>query len=236
MNKHKILFAVLLIPVFSLFLLLPGSLIASATDSQNELMSQIEETLNISVFNEKGTDLLIKCFDVSETGCYAIGYKNNTIHVYDSLGKFQFGYRFDTDGTYGIAIKENSIVIYLGRSNIAVEIDPTGKCIDAERIYFSKDIIDNVMNRTNKQIGNAYYYLERDIGIFNGVYSRLVRIDEMGTKTLLYDVTTRGYFAGAFHYFILAIFPVASLIFVSNKVKKEKRESDGKGSGLHKHY
>lgn len=230
MKNHKILkilFVVFLIPVFLLFLLLSGSLIASATDSQNELISQIEGALNISVFHEKGTDLLIKCFDVSETGCYAIGYKNNTIHVYDSLGKFQFGYRFDTDGTYGIALKENSIVIYLGRSNIAVEIDPAGKCVDAEKIYFSKDIVDNVMNRTNKQIGNAYYYLERDIGIFNGDYSRLVRIDETGTKTFLYDVTTRGYFAGVFHYIVLGIFPIASIIFITNKVKKEKRESDG---------
>jgi hypothetical protein len=227
MKTQKMLFVVFLIPVFLLFLLLSGSLIASATDSQNELISQIEGALNISVFHEKGTDLLIKCFDVSETGCYAIGNKNNTIYVYDSLGKFQHGYRFDTDGTYGIALKENSIVIYLGRSNIAVEIDPTGKCIDAEKIYFSKDIVDNVMNRTNKQIGNAYYYLERDIGIFNGEYSRLVRIDEMGTKTFLYDVTSRGYFAGVFHYIVLGIFPIASIIFITNKVSKEKRESDG---------
>ena len=85
---------IMLVPVFLLFLLLPGSLIASATDSQDELISRIEGALNISVFYEKETDRLIKCFDVSETGCYAIGYKNNTIHVYDSHGKFQFGYRF----------------------------------------------------------------------------------------------------------------------------------------------
>lgn len=210
-----------------LFLLSSISLTVFAADSQSELISQIEGALNISVFHEKGEDLLIKCFDVSETGCYAIGHKNNTIHVYDSLGKFQFGYRFDTDGSYGIELKENSIVIYLGRSNIAVENDPTGKCVDAERIYFSKDIVDNVMNRTNKQIGNTYYYLERDIGIFNGDYSRLVRIDEMGTKTFLYDVTTQGYFTGVFHYIVLGIFPIAGIFFITNIVKKEKQEADG---------
>jgi len=182
----------------------------------------MEGTLNISVFHEEGTELLIKCFDVNEAGCYAIGYKNNTIHVYDALGNFQYGYRFETGGTYGITLKENSLVIYLGRSNIAVEIDPVGKCVDAEKIYFSKDIVDNVMNRTSKQVGNAHYYLERDIGIFNGDYSRLVRIDETGTKTVLYDVSTRGYFAGVFHYLVLGIFPIAIIIFIANKVRKER--------------
>lgn len=226
MKNHKTKFVVFLIPVFLLFLLFSGSLIAYATNPQNELISQVEGSLNVSVFHEKGTDLLIKCFDVNEAGCYAIGYKNNTIHVYNSLGQFQLGYRFDTDGIYGIALKENNIVIYLGRSKLAVEIDPTGKCVDAQKVYFTQDVYDNVLNRTNKKIGNVYYYLERDIGIFNGDYSRLVRIDETGTKTFLYDVTTLGYFAGAFHYIILGFFPIMSIIVIITKIKKEERESN----------
>lgn len=227
MKNYKILYGVFLLSAFWVLLFLPNSLTVYATDSQNELIGQIEGALNISVFYEKETDRLIKCFDANETGCYAIGYKNNTIQVYDSFGVFQFGYRFDTDGTYGIALKENYMVIYLGRSNVAVAIDSTGKCIGAEKVYFSKDFVENVMNRTHKQIGNVGYYLERDIGLFSGDYSRLVRIDETGAKTLLYDVTTRGYFAGAFHYIALGIFPIVSIIFVTNRVKKEKRESDG---------
>lgn len=227
MKTYKILFVVFLLPILLFFLFLPGSLTVYATDSQNELIGQIEGALNISVFYEKETDRLIKCFDVNETGYYAIGFKNNTIHVYNSLGIFQFGYRFDTEGTYGIALKENSIVIYLGRSNVAVEIDFTGKYVGVETVCFSKDFVENVMNRTYKHIGNVGYYLERDIGIFNGDYSRLVRIDETGDKTFLYDVTTKGYFAGAFHYIVLGIFPIVSIIFVINRVKKETRESDG---------
>ena len=227
MKTYKILFVVFLLPILLFFLFLPGSLTVYATDSQNELIGQIEGALNISVFYEKETDRLIKCFDVNETGYYAIGFKNNTIQVYDSLGVFQYGYRFDTDGTYGLTLKENSIVIYLGRSNIAAEIDSTGKCVGVETVYFSKDFVENVMNRTYKQIGNVGYYLERDVGIFNGDFSRLVRIDETGGKTILYDVTTMGYFAGAFHYIVLGIFPIGSIIFVINRVKKETRESDG---------
>jgi len=226
MKYHKILTAVLLIPGILYFLLSPVSLTVSASDSQNNLTAQVEGALGISVFYQNEIDRLIKCFDVNEYGYYAIGYKNNTIHIYDSLGTFQYGYRFNTDGSYGIVLKEDSIVIYLGRSNIAVEIDPTGKCIGAEKIYFSKDVVDNVMNRTCKQIGNVTYYLERDIGIFNGDYSRLVKTDETETKTVLYDVTTRGYFVGAFHYIILSIFPIIGIAFVAVKVKKENNESN----------
>ena len=116
MKNYKILYVMFLLSAFGALLFLPNSLTVYATDTQNELTEQIEGAINISVFYEKETDRLIKCFDVNETGCYAIGYKNNIIQVYDSFGVFRFGYRFDTDGTYGIELKENSLVIYLGRS------------------------------------------------------------------------------------------------------------------------
>ena len=191
------------------------------------MIGRIEGALNISVFYEKVEDRLIKCFDVNETGWYAIGYKNNTIHVYDSLGAFQYGYRFDTDSDYGIWLKENSIVIYLARSHIEVEVDSTGQCVGVEEVCLSNGYVENIMYRTYKQIGDVDYYLERDIGIFNGDYSRLVKIDETGSKTVLYDVTTQGYFAGAFHYIILAIFPVLIYFFFANQIKKEENASEG---------
>ena len=221
MTRYRILIAMLLVLGIFLYLLPTISLTVYASDCQNEPLTQIEGTLEVSVFHQEETDRLIKCFDVNSEGFYAIGYKNNTIKIYDSLGVFQYGYHFHTDGTYAIELKENSILIYLGRSNIAVEIDSSGACINAEKVHFSKDLADNVINRTYKQIENVTYYLERDIGIFNGDYSRLIKIDETGIKTVLYDVTTRGYFAGAFHYMVLSVFPVAVILFVSNKTKKE---------------
>lgn len=221
MKFHKILAAVFFIPgiIFSLLSSVPLTVFASAP--QTEWISQLEGSLDISVFHEKQSDPMIQCFDVNEAGCYAIGYKNNTIHIYDSLGTFQYGYRFNAVGTYGLALKENSIVIYLVRSNTAVEIDPTGKCVDAQKLV-SKDIADKVRNKTCKQIGNVSYYLERDIGIFDGDYSRLVKMDEAGNEIILYDVTMKGYFVGISHYIIVSIFPIAGITFVAIKLKKEE--------------
>jgi hypothetical protein len=226
MKYQRILVAMFLTTDILFVLFSSGALTVSASDSQDEVIGQIEEALNISVFYQKETDRLIKCFDVNENGWYAIGYKNNTIQIFDSLGAFQYGYRFETDGTYGIALKENSIVIYLGRSNTAVEIDPTGKCVDAEEVYFSKDFTENTLNRTRKQIGKINYYLERDIGIFHGDYSRLVKADEQGAKIVLYDVTAKGYFVGVCHFIVLGIFLIAGIVFVV-KAKKKKRKSSG---------
>ena len=214
--KHQKLFVLMLLMPGILSLLLSSVLLTvSASVSQDTTIEQIEEVLDITVFYQKETDRLIQCFDVNDDGYYAIGYKNNTILIYDSNCVFQYGYRFTTEGTYGIAFKGDNIVIYLGRSGIAVEIDSTGKCVAAEQVYFSKDIADSVMNRTHKQIGNVNYHLERDIGIFNGDYPRLIKTNEDGVKTVLHDVTIRGYLVGSSHFIVLSIFPIAGIAIIA---------------------
>lgn len=223
MKYTKITAVVILISCFFLSFF---TLTVYASEQQNKLVDQIENSLEVSVFHEIYTEEVIKCFDVNEDGIFAIGYSNNTIHLYDAYGSFQYGYRFKTDGTYGIALKGNNIVIFLGRSNIAVEIDPSGKCVDAEEVYFSKEIVANVINRTYKQIDNTSYYLERDIGIFNGDYARLVKVDENGNRNILYDVTIKGYFAGALHYLTLSICPLAGVSFLLLKAKNKKHKHE----------
>lgn len=227
MKLYKILVMRIVILGLLLYLILPMTLSVTASNDKDNRINQVEKALNVSIFYQKEADRLIKCFDVNENGFYAIGYKNNTVHIYDALGTFLYGYRFDTEGTYGIALKENNLILYLGRSDLAVEIDSTGQCVSVEKVYFSESFMKKEFYRTNKQIGNTNYYIERDIGIFHGDYSRLVRMDETGTKTLLHDVTTRGYFAGAFHYVILCFFPIAGIICVKNQIKKEEQETDG---------
>ena len=95
--------------------------------------------------------------------------------------------------------------------------------MNAEEVIFTKDFTENVLDRTNKQIGTADYRLERDIGVFNGSFSRLVKIDENETRTILYDVTAQGYFYGAFQHLILGMFPVAIIVVIARKVLISKK-------------
>lgn len=191
---------------------------AEASEMSDKLVEQVEESLGVTVFYQQETKRLIKCFDVNKSGWYAIGYRNNTIHVYDACGTFQYGYHFNTEGTYGIVLKENSIIIYLARSHIAAELDKTGRCFYAE-----KKITDGIIDRTSKQVGNMKYTVERDVGLFNGDYSRLVATDEKGERVILYDATVRGYYAGIFHYIILSIFPIGLIVSIVRKIKEEEK-------------
>ncbi len=79
------------------------------------------------------------------------------------------------------------------------------------------------MDRTSKKVGNVQYSLERDIGIFDGYYSRFVSIDESGTREVLYDTTARGYFSGILQYILLSIFPIGFVSMIVRKIKEDKQ-------------
>lgn len=222
MKKHRIIAMVLLACcVFGCFL---SHIVCTAVASEmpDKLVEQVEESLNVSVFYQEETKRLIKCFDVNEDGCFAIGFNNNTVQIYDAHGTFQCGYSFHVEGTYGLDIKENSIVIYLARSDIAVELDKAGNCVSAEKVQFFEHI-DKAIDRTSKKVGNMQYFLERDIGLFDGYYSRFVSIDESGIREILYDTTIRGYFSGVLQYMLLSIFPIGFIVLIVRKIKEEKQ-------------
>ena len=222
MNKQRIIDMVLSICcVFGYFLpLIVGT--ANASELSDKLVEQVEESLKVTVFYQEETKRLIKCFDVNENRCFAIGFNNNTVQIYDEHGTFQCGYSFHIDGTYGLDLKENSIVIYLARSNNAVELDKAGNCVSVEKVHYLKYITDAI-NRTSKKVGNVQYLLERDIGVFEGYYSRFVSIDECGMREVLYDTTLRGYFSGIFQYILLGFFPIGFVVVIVRKIKEEHR-------------
>jgi len=197
---------------------------ANATDTSNVTVNNVPESLDASIFYLEETKLLIKCFDVNEDGWFALGFNNNSIQIYDANGTFQYGYSFHTDGTYGLELQENSVIVYLARSNVVVELEKIENGVNAESVPFSKAFASRVMNRTSKKVGNVQYSLERDIGIFDGYYSRFVSIGEGGTRVILYDTTVRGYFSGFFQYIILCIFPIGFVAIIVRKIKEEDKQ------------
>ena len=218
----------LLISAILLLLILPGSLTASASNYKEEKIKQAEESLDITVFYEEKTDRLIKTFDSNYTGWYAIVYNgwdfvgsnDNVISVYNSLGEFQYGLTFDAVGEYGIELVDNNVIIYRARSNNIAEIDSTGKCINAKTIH-SLDIPDDVFNRTSLQVGNIHYSL--DGGSFLGAYSRLVRTDDLGNKTILHEATPWGCFLEVFHYLSFIFWLIMLFYILLRKVKEDKK-------------
>lgn len=136
----------------------------------------------------------ITCFDVSNSGEIAIGIdwaSNSVIYVYDSSGVFQYGFSFYVDGDYGIAYCDNLLGIYCIRGDTIMLCDNSGTCLDVRTLssdnrgYWQAK---KILNRVSKEMGGKKYVLERDLEIGDS-YSRLVKIDEQGNRTVLYDAT-----------------------------------------------
>jgi hypothetical protein len=95
---------------------------------------------------------VIFCYAVNEKGWLAIGYRQNMVHVYDEHGEFQYGFRFRVNGLYALAFKGDNLVIYLCRSDIAVEIDPAGNCVRAEKEDFVDGPLKDVFHPSSSKL------------------------------------------------------------------------------------
>ena len=229
MRRNQIhIMAILVLVSFMLWThLVPA--IAKATEARDEMLSRLEKSLNISMLEQEPETQIIKCFDVNENGWFAIGTRRNQILVYDRDGVYQYGFRFEPTGTYGISFVGDNVSIFLSRGDTIAVVNSTGNCIHAEEVTLSNSLREAFLKQTVKLIGNVKYYLERDIGIFDGAYSRLAVIDEDGNRTVLYDATVKGYFEGALHYIILLGCLLIGIGAVVSKVREEERDDDCSG-------
>lgn len=200
--------------------------VAYATDATISL-DKVVKSLDVSIFEQPREKHVIRCFDVNENGVYAVGFKNNTIEVYNSDGTFRYGIHFDTEQYYGIDLNGNNIVIYLARSSIAIEFDCEGNCVSMEEIPLHEDIFaEDRVERKSKQVGNVEYKLERDIGFVQDSNSRLIAIDAGGNRTVLYDATLQGYFSGIFQYLIFFGFIAGVIASIVSKIKSEESNQE----------
>lgn len=229
MRRNQIHIMAILVLVFFMLWTRLVPAIANAAEGQDEMISRLEKSLKISMLEQEPETQVIKCFDANENGWFAIGTRRNQILVYDQAGVYQYGFRFEPTGTYGIAFVGNNVSIYLCRGDIVTVVDSTGNCIHAEEVTLSNRLREAFLKQTVKQVGNTEYRLERDIGIFDGAYSRLAVIDEDGNRTVLYDATVKGYFVGIFHYAILLGCLLMGIGAVVSKVREEERDDDCSG-------
>lgn len=220
----KLCISLLLMIALALSLSVP--IAANETVTQDDLVARISDSLDITALSQGPKERVIFCYAVNEKGWFAIGYRQNMVHVYDEHGEFQYGFRFHVDGLYALDFKGDNLVIYLCRSDIAAEIDPAGNCVRAEKEDFVDGPLKDVFHPSSTKIGSITYSLERDIGIFDGAYSRLVATDEGGNRTVLYDVTVTGYFAGVSHYFLVLAFPAIAVWLTVSKIKQEEQNEE----------
>ncbi len=148
---------------------------------------------NISVrrVSAPAANISIDCFDVREDGWIALGLDGaelENINVYDETGVFQYGHTFDISGSYSLEWKGRNLVLYIFRSDLAVEFDEKARLVEMREIVLSS------------QTFRFERYLETKIRVVNGVryelrswlpltpnYPQAVIIDQDGREKIIYD-------------------------------------------------
>ena len=175
------------------------------------------ENVNIQMFTKEPEKNTIQCFDVDENGTIAVGCNNfnkKTVCLYSAEGCFQYGYTFMTDGSFGVELDNEILIIYFVRGDIAVAIGPNGQIESVRKIQTTTEnnsYWNNSVYLKSRKSGNNEYTLKNDMGVFNifaSSYSKLIVTNVDGEEKILYDAGSVGFFR------ILVIF-IAAVIFIA---------------------
>ncbi|MBQ9106301.1 MAG: hypothetical protein IJY56_00255 [Clostridia bacterium] len=183
-----------------------------SVSEQQELMRNI----SISLIEEEPKKQPIDCFDVNENGYIALGFSNlehKTICVYTSDGIFQYGYKFDCTGDFGIGWDTKGVIIYFVRGSTAIVVNSSGNIEDIKTVVDSienNSYWNNTVFATSRLVKNCKYTIKNDMGILNffaSSYSQLV-VSDNDNVNIVYDVTSK-------HIVKIITTIIAVLIFVT---------------------
>lgn len=173
--------------------------------------------VNLFLLNTEPSKKPVKCFDVNEQGVIAIGTEdgnNKTIAIYSDAGIFQYGYRFHTEGSFGVELSNEEVKIYFVRSDVAISINFLGEIQCVSKICDTSEnntYWNRYVRATSRSEGEYRYVLKNDIGIlgiFTSTYSQLYRTDSLGSEQLIYN-------SNSFQFFHILIIFLGILVFVS---------------------
>lgn len=137
-------------------------------------------------------------FDVSDNNWVAFGTAENIIQILDPDGNTANTLEFDLHGSYHIEWFGKNLLLYLNRELLEMEITTEGELIDVREIdessIKSQQYWRFLSKRKEKTINNMTYQLQNDMGVLNlvaaGRYNQLIKTDNEGNTTILYDVNT----------------------------------------------
>lgn len=123
----------------------------------------------------------------NSSGDVAIGFKDYHINVYDKNGNFKYGFAFKLYGTYFFGIDdENNVMIFNVRGDTCYYFNTDAELIKKEKISDREEIkryYKNYSNKTSVNVGGIKYVLKENFG-----YAKLVKIDENGNESIIYEM------------------------------------------------
>lgn len=190
------------------------------------------ENVNIQMVTKEPKKNSIQCFDVDEKGTIAVGcnnLNNKTVCVYTADGHFQYGYTFKTDGSFGVELDNDALLIYFVRSDIAVAIDSKGRIESVRKIQTTTEnnsYWNNSVYLKSRKSGNNEYTLKNDMGVFNIIassYSKLIVTNAEGEEKILYDAVSVSFFRRLVIFIVAIIFIAITILKIRKDIIKYNR-------------
>lgn len=180
-------------------ILLSSAIVVSATNLKIEGVTAISrsdvdraraaQNLKLEMLDNDNYKVGISSFDVSKEGKIALAIEHGRIYVYDAEGNFLYGYRFHTQGAYGVVFAGENVAIYLVRGDALAIYDPQGNCIDLQDVIYPNHPDSTwLYQRISKQQDGKTYMLQRNVELLD-TYGSLVITDADGNRNAFYDIS-----------------------------------------------
>ncbi len=237
-NKKYYLFLtiVLLIVIFASVI----EVKAINTGFSTEELSEEDKTtflsnISLSLIKEEPAQKAIECFDVNSNHAIAIGQetigRRKTISVYSNEGVFQYGYTFNSSGSFGVEWDEENLNIYFVRSDVIISLDSDGNVLGIKAVVDTRDNNShrNAMLYSDERIvGETTYLIRNDMGILNWVatsYSQILTIDDTGYERIIYDVNSMQLSNMIVTISFISVFLLIAIVSIARQFIKLKRSN-----------
>ena len=135
-------------------------------------------------------------FGVSPQGDVVLAFDWKELLLFNSEGQPVRAFRFDTSGSAYVFWHQESIALYLVRSDYILLFTPEGEFVDALKLRTdsvkNNSFMNDLLHRTELSLdGNHYLAQKRGgiLGFFEGYeYSRFVRQGATGEETVFYAI------------------------------------------------
>ena len=237
-SRMKRIVYIILIIFFFCNAISPKALAAIHPGFSTEPLSAVEidtflRNVKLSPLPEEPKRKPIVCFDVDDeriaVGCEESDHK--TVCVYTTEGAYQYGWRFPCDGSFGVELEGENLILYFARSDIAVMINLEGKIESLAKIQNTSDnnsYWNHHVHAISREVGDIRYTLKNDLGIFNlfaSTYSRLTATGADSVQHVLYDVRAEQLAKMIFVTALVLTFTTIAVAVLIREFKKLKREN-----------
>ena len=233
--KHlRLICSVFIVPV----LLFSICVSVFATDvgltTEPVLENEAKDFLNnvgIELLAEEPQKRPVECFNVSNNGLVAIGsyhLSNKVIAVYNESGQFQYGYRFNCWGSFGIDWNVENIVICFVRSDMAVEVDANGAVLSVSEISNTTEnntYWNSFIDASKKTVKDKEYISKnKDFTPLSTNSTLVVSRNAAGEETVIYDATTDDTVIDEFTVTGIAVSFFVTMAIILQIYKERKKE------------